>query len=335
MTTRALNYGENPQQPGAVSETPGSTDTLGIPRFFTPDGVPALEGAASMSWATLKALDTGLEAVTRIAACLERNVGSVPKIAVLVTHGTPFAACIGGSDQVINRAIQSNFRAAFGSFLVTNVELSEPVAYKVRQWMGPDRPFLGLAAPRIDEAAAPYFIRKRGKCHLLMNPALASLGIASLAREDITHTVRGATLTQMPNPFLPEFPADWDIGLKCDMSLAWGVCAASASSCITIANDGMLVANAAGHIERAAAADTAILQAKVAGRSEMLHGAAVCSDSFFSFADAIDHLARRKVKAIFATHGSVHDDEVRAHAREFDVIFHTVPDREGRIFYGH
>ncbi|MDX2289730.1 MAG: hypothetical protein NW217_13020 [Hyphomicrobiaceae bacterium] len=335
MSKRALNYGENPQQTGAVLATPGSTDALGIPRFTMPDGTPALEGAASMSWATLKALDTGLEAITRIAACLEKNVGAVPKIAVLITHGTPFAACVGSTDQVINRAIQSNFRAAFGSFLVTNVELSEPVAYKVRQWMGPDRPFLGLAAPRIDAAAAPYFVRKKGKCHLLMNEALGTLGVASLAREDVSHTVRGATLSQMPNPFLPEFPADWDASLRQDMSVAWGVCAASASSSITVANDGMLIANASGHIERAAAAEMAILQAKVAGRVEMLEGAAVCSDSFFSFADALDPLARRKVKAIFATHGSVHDDEVRAHAREFDVIFHTVPDREGRIFYGH
>ena len=97
----------------------------------------------------------------------------------------------------------------------------------------------------------------------------------------------------------------------------------------------MLIANAAGHVQRVSASENAVLHARLTQRTELRKGAAVCRASYFSFADAVDHLARRKVKAIFATSGSVHDNAIRAHAEKFDILFHTVPDREGRIFYGH
>lgn len=335
MDRLALRYGENPQQNAWVAADPGSNDPLGIDRFTDPAGLPVLGAVQDLSWSSIKDLDAGLEAITRVAAAFDVNLGAVPKIAVLVTHGCPFAAAVGNSDQVINRAIQSSFAAAFGSFLITNVELSEPVAYKVRQWMGQERPFEGIASPAIDGEATGYFARKKGKCHLLANPSLASLGRDSVQRDAISHSVRGAILWQEPNPFVPLFPSDWDDRLRRDMCLAWGICAASPSNCITIANDGLLVANASGQPERAAAAQLAVLQARAAKRTKMLEGAAVVSDSYFSFADGLDHLARRKVKAIFATSGSLHDAEIRAHAAKFDVIFHTVPDTDGRIFFGH
>ncbi|CFX01082.1 putative IMP cyclohydrolase [Candidatus Filomicrobium marinum] len=335
MSRQALKYGENPQQQAWIASDDGSQDLLAIGKFTDPHGQPAFTGARDMSWSSIRDLDAGIEAITRIAAAFDVNVGSVPTIAVLVTHSCPFSAAVGSSDQVINKAIQSNFRAAFGSFLVTNVALSEPVAYKVRQWMGPDRPFEGIAAPSVDPDVIPYFVRKKGKTHLLANPALASLHRDNVQLEPVSRTVRGATLSQEPNPFVPKFPEDWDDQLKRDMCLAWGICAASASNCITIANEGLLVANASGQPERAAASDLAIIQARAAKRSNMLKGAAVVSDSYFSFADALDQLARRKVKAIFATSGSLHDEEVKAHVAQFDVMFHTVPDADGRIFFGH
>ncbi|MCH9806621.1 MAG: hypothetical protein K0U74_02715 [Alphaproteobacteria bacterium] len=335
MGTISLNYGENPQQQGFVAADAGSPDPLAITRFTTPDGAPALSDAASMSWSTLKEFDNSLEAITRIAAAFEANVGPVPKIAVLTSRGTPFSAVAGGSDGVIKRAIENEFRSAFGAFLVTNVEITEQTAYKIRQWMGENRPFLGIAAPLIDANAAAYFARNRRKCHLLANPALSNLGRHTLRQELITHAIRGAIVSQQPNPYVPQFPESWDEALKGDMSLAWGICAASPSSCITVVKDKALISNAAGYVQLVTAAENAVLHARLTQRTEELKGAAVCSDSFFSFADAVDHLARRKVKAIFAPSGSVRDDEVREHAEKFDVLFHTVPANEGRIFYGH
>lgn len=335
MAMIALNYGENPQQQGFVAADASSQDPLAITRFTLPDGSPALSDAANMSWSTLKEFDNSLETITRIAAAFEANVGSVPKIAVLTSRGTPFSAVAGSSDSVIKLAIENEFRSTYGAFLVTNVDITEQTAYKIRQWMGEDRPFLGIAAPLIEASAAPYFARKVRKCHLLANPAMGNLGRHSLRQEIIAHAIRGATVSQQPNPYVPAFPAEWDEALKADMSLAWGICAASPSSCITVVKDKNLIANAAGHVQLVTATENAVLHARTTHRVELMKGAAVCSDSFFSFADAIDHLARRKVKAIFAPSGSMRDEEVRAHAEEFDVLFHTVPANEGRIFYGH
>lgn len=332
----ALKYGENPQQTATITIDAQCTDPLALGRF-KPVGVQGEQSSpwGHAGWVNLKDLSRGLDAITRIAAAYEVNTGTVPQIAILIGHGNPFGAACGSSDQVIANAINSDWRAAFGSFLITTLPITEAVAFKMRQWMGPDRPFSGIAAPSIEEAAVPYFVRRKGMCVLLENPALGKLGRSSIEQSPISHSVRGAVVTQSPNVFVPTFPADWDTALKKDMSLAWGVCAASASNCITIAKDEMLVANAVGQQERAAAGALAIQQARELHREHMLKDAAAVSDSFFTFADAFDYLARKKVRAIFATHGSLHDQELREHAKQFDVILHTVPDSEGRIFAGH
>jgi phosphoribosylaminoimidazolecarboxamide formyltransferase/IMP cyclohydrolase len=323
--------------PGPLAdERAKTTDPLALAKFSTPAGEPGSAQVGSMSWVNLKDLSRGLEAITRIAAAYEANVGKVPMIAVLIDHGNACGAACGTSDNVINLAIQANYRAAMGSFLVTNVALSEPVAYKVRQWLVANRPLSGIAAPLIDAHGAAYFERKSRSCHMLANPALGALGRDTLQTAPIAHTIRGATLTQSPNTHIPKFPSSWSPELIADMCLAWGVAASSASNSITIAKDGVLIANAVGQQDRVAACELAVLQVRSAKRTASLKGAAVVSDSFFPFADGLDYLARRKVAAIFATSGSVNDKEVAEHAAQFpELIFHTVPDREGRMFSGH
>ncbi len=330
-----LKYGENPHQTGSIRIDDASRDPLGFGNFRMVDGAPFTEGARKMSWVTVTDLDRGLDAICKVAAVCEANLGHVPKIAILIEHGNACGAAVGTSEQVINNAIYGNFRASLGAFLITNVAMTEPVAFKMRQWMAANRPFSGIAAPQIDPAGAVYFERKKGICHMIANPALGQLGRASLKREDIVHSVRGATITQSPNLSVPIFPAEWDMKLKTDMCLAWGICAASNSNCIAIANEGTLIANAVGHPDRAAACESAILQARQAKHTDLLKGAAAASDSFFTFADGVDALARRKIRALFATSGSVNDAEIAEHARQFDMIFFTVPDKEGRIFAGH
>lgn len=335
MTKHALKYGENPHQQGYITIDPKSKDPLGIAHFKSADGSSIEDNFATLGWVNLKDLQRGLEALTRIASAFEVNTGKVPQIAVLIEHGNACGAAYGETEAVINNAIQGNYRAAFGSFLVTNVKMTDAVSFAVRQWMVANRPFAGIAAPAIDDMAVAYFKRKKGKCHLLANPALAEIGVHSLCQEPISHGIRGAVMTQTPSAFVPKLPKDWPAKLVSDMCLAWGVCSASNSNSITIAKDGMIIANAVGQQERAAACELAINQIKHNKRTAMLKGAAVASDSFFPFADGLDMLARRKVGAIFATSGSIHDKEVAAHAAQFDTIFFTVPDAKGRIFAGH
>jgi phosphoribosylaminoimidazolecarboxamide formyltransferase/IMP cyclohydrolase len=333
--TRPLKYGENPQQKAIVLLDTHSRDPLSIGKFHTVSGAPVIEEIGDMGWVNLTDLDRGMDALVRIAAAFETNTGAVPHIALLIEHGNVAGAAYGSTDQVLVQAINSNYRAAFGSFLVTNVPISRIAALAMRDAMAALRPFSGIAAPEIDKPSSVFFKRKKGKCSMLVNPALANVGLANLDSGAASRTIRGATLTQEPNTFVPRLPKTWDKGLIEDMCLAWGVCSASNANSITIAKGGVLLANAVGQQERAAACELAIQQVRQTRRLPALKGAAVVSDSFFAFADGFDLLARRKVAAVFATSGSVHDKEVAEHARQFDVIFHTVPDSKGRIFAGH
>ncbi len=312
-----------------------SDDPLAIHKFTPASGVQLDSQVESMGWICLTDLNRGIDTLIRVAAAYELNVGSVPKICILVQHGNACGAASGPTEQVLNQAINCNYRASFGSFLVTNVPLTEEVAYRLRQWMPAHRPFSGVVAPVIDELGPAYFERKNGRCHVLVNPALAEVGIKSLEPYQHVRSIRGATLTQNTNAFIPRFPKDWDQSLIEDMCLAWGVCASSDSNCITIAKNRKLITNAVGQPCRTGACDLAALQARQGGGTASFKGAAVVSDSFFAFADGIDMLARKKVRAIFATSGSIHDDAVREHAESFDIIMHTVPDSEGRTFAGH
>lgn len=331
----SLHHGENPHQEGHVVLEEGSADPLAVGRFTTEKGEPVAAALGSMSWITLSDLSRGIDVLVRIAAAFERNTGKVPYIAVLMQHGNACGAAFGANEDVLHHAIESNYRGSFASFLVTNVPLTQQVSLCLRQWMPARRPFAGIAAPRIDPKTAGFFARKTGKCHLFANPALGSVGLASMPESGNVYGIRGATLTQSPNSYVPKFPVEWDKSLIEDMCLAWGICASSTSNCITIAKDRKMVANAVGQACRTGACELALHQAIQAGHGASLNGAAVASDSFFAFADGIDMLARKKVRAIFATHGSMYDQQVAEHAKQFDTIFHTVPDREARVFAGH
>ncbi|MEO1206308.1 MAG: hypothetical protein AAFV45_08245 [Pseudomonadota bacterium] len=332
---QTLKYGENPHQTASIEFDADAADPLALGRFTTVNGVPLAEQVSKMGWNNVKDLSRGIDTISRIAATCEKNLGAVPKIAVLIEHGNTASAAVGDTDRVIYNAIHGYYRASFGAFLITNVPMTEPVGFRVRQWMPAARPFSGIAAPEFDEQAARYFIRKSGLCHTMANPALGEVGLVTTERGAIKHTVRGGTVTQSPNTAIPTFPAEWDDDLKRDMSLAWGVCASSASNCITLAKDGTIVANAVGQPERAGACELAVILAKRANRGADIPGSAVASDSFFAFADGLDFLARRKVKAIFATSGSVNDADIAEHMKQFDVIFHTLPDTDFRGFAGH
>ncbi|MCH9765538.1 MAG: hypothetical protein K0U34_06050 [Alphaproteobacteria bacterium] len=332
---RTLKYGQNPHQKATVELDKAAEDPLALAHYTTPEGGRISTQLSDMSWGALNDLNRGVDVLVRCAAAFEVNTGSVPKLAIVLQHGTASGAAYGDSDQVIEAAIAGNYRASYGSFLITNVEMTDTVALHVRQWMPANRPFSGIAAPLIAKKARGFFARKSKACHLFVNSALGHVGQAAIDESVEQRTIRGAVLYQKRNAYIPKFPKAWDKQLISDMCLAWGVAASSNSTAIAIVNSGRLVANAAGEQERAAACEEAIAQCLRNGKASNLKGAAVASDGYFSFADGVDALGRKKVKAIFATHGSTNDKEVAKHAQSFDhLVFHTVPDPTGRSFCG-
>lgn len=332
----ALKYGENPQQAAHVEFDRDAKDPLALGYFKTADGKSIRSSLNDIGWVNLTDLDRGIDALARVAGAFEVNTGSVPKIAIVLQHGNASGAAFGHDDQVINHAIHCNYRASYGAMLVTNVEITNDVALHLRHWMPAKRPFSGIAAPAIEPVGASFFTRKKGTCHLMVNKALASIGVRDLKAASAMRSIRGATLHQEPNTYVPKLPKKWSTELIADMCLAWGIAMASDSNAVAIAKNGRLVANAAGGQNRAAVCESAVLQAKRNGTAGNLKGAAVASDGYFAFADGIDGLARKKVKAIFATNGSINDKEVAEHAASFkDLIFYTVSTKVGRGFAGH
>ena len=261
----SLKHGENPHQAGYVTLDEQSDDPLALHRFKLASGQSLSSALNSIGWICLTDLCRGIDALTRIAAAYEKNIGTVPQICIMVQHGNTCGAATGSSDQVLGHAINCNYRASYGSFLVTNVALTDEVAFRLRQWMPANRPFSGIATPLIEDVGAAFFARKKGSCHILVNPALAEISAKSLEPYQEVRSIRGATLSQKTNIFVPSFPKDWDQNLLEDMCLAWGICAASDSNCVTVAKDSKLVTNAVGQPSRTGACELALLQARQAG----------------------------------------------------------------------
>lgn len=332
---RKLKYGHNPHQAAHVTLYNASKDPLALANYRTPEGKRVSTELPDVSWGTLSDLNRGVGALVNIAAAFDTNLGQVPKIAVVLQHGIPSGAAFGADDLVIKHAIECNYRASFGAFIATNVEITDEVALGIRQWMPANRPLSGFAAPVIVERTRGFFSRATKGCPMFVNPALSNLSMSSMPSEPEEKSIRGAMLHQEPNAFVPKFPKAWDRDLVQDMCLAWGIAATSNSGAISIAKSGRLIANSAAEQERAAACEEAVLQAQRNGNGVDIEGAAVASDGYFSFSDGIDILGRKKVKAIFATHGSRSDKDIKKHVKNFkDLIFYTVPDATGRVFSG-
>jgi phosphoribosylaminoimidazolecarboxamide formyltransferase/IMP cyclohydrolase len=79
------------------------------------------------------------------------------------------------------------------------------------------------------------------------------------------------------------------------------------SNAIAIAKEGMLLGAGAGQMSRVDSVNIAL--SKAGNRSE---GSVVASDAFFPFADSIELLAPRGIKAVIQPGGSRNDHEVIA-----------------------
>jgi phosphoribosylaminoimidazolecarboxamide formyltransferase/IMP cyclohydrolase len=92
-----------------------------------------------------------------------------------------------------------------------------------------------------------------------------------------------------------------------DLMLAWTVAARVRSNAIVLANEGATVGVGAGQMSRV---DASWLAARKAG--DRAKGAAMASDAFFPFADAVEVAADAGVTAIIHPGGSIRDEEVLA-----------------------
>ena len=208
-----------------------------------------------------------------------------------------------------------------------------------------------ICAPSFTPEAVEILRRKKGKCRLMINTALAEVRTASaLNTTPRVRPVRGGFLLQdnytyvldlvnqrSPVPVVVHGPSLSPEQLF-DMLLAWAICATSNSNTVTLVRDGALLANAVGQQDRVGAATLALWRAR-RGREQdrtwNLLNTVAASDSFFPFRDGPAVLVEAGVKTILATSGSVNDQQVIDYCTSNGATLVMVPDKLARGFFGH
>ncbi|MFA6257030.1 MAG: hypothetical protein WCT29_03400 [Candidatus Paceibacterota bacterium] len=340
-------YGENAyQKPASLYKNldTKNVDELAIANWQLVAGSP-------MSYNNICDVDRMMQTMTHIGAGFEKNLGEVPFVAIGAKHGNACGVATGSSDiEAIDGMLQGDLRAIFGGSVMLNFPVDEKIADELIHKFSPEgvRRLLDIvAAPEFSPEAIEILSRKKGKCRLLQNRAIAKAGMSALDGAKRFRYVRGGFMVQPNYTFVPEVKEK-------DVILAWAVGSTSNSNTITIVKDGRLYGNGVGQQDRVGAAKLALLRADDAarfsqnsdvGRQEFgrptsefpadLENAVAYSDSFFPFPDAPEVLINRGIKTIFSTSGSVNDEKVIELCKSRGVNLILLPDTEARGFYQH
>jgi phosphoribosylaminoimidazolecarboxamide formyltransferase/IMP cyclohydrolase len=342
----SLKYGENGWQVPSGLFKNEIVDELSLANF-------QLAAGTAPSYNNLADVDRLLQTVTHIAAGFDVNFGSVPKIAVGVKHGNPCGASASESPKAsIQKMLEGDLRAIFGGLVMVNFAIDEELAETfLSHKMETGRRLLdGIIAPSFTEGAIELMKRKGDKCRFLVNPALSSLTKKSLDSHSRFRYVRGGFLKQPNYSFVLDLhnrnstntaiqmPRMETIGelsdqQKSDIILAWTVGSTSNSNTVTLVKNGQLIGNGVGQQDRVSCCELAIKRATSA--SHDTKGATAYSDSFFPFVDGVEVLVNAGITSIFATSGSVRDEEIKKFCSEKNITLVMLPDKDARGFFGH
>lgn len=318
-----LKYGENPSQsPAALFSRVGSDDPLALSKF------EIVEGTAP-SFNNLCDLDRVLQTATHLAAGLEKNGCHQTNIAVAAKHGNPCGASYG--PHAVAEALAGDPRAIFGGVVLTTKMVDEKIAMTMATGKDCKRLLLDMVvAPSFTDEAKEILARKHGKCRLLANPALSSLGLSSLDTDDRFRYVRGGWLEQPNYTHVLEITDSRLSPISADLIIAWAVGATSNSNTITLVNRGKVIGNGVGQQDRVSCCELAVKRARDAEHDTQ--GAVAYSDGMFPFKDGPEVLVNAGVKAILAPLGSVRDNEIIEYCASKGVELIVCPERG---FYAH
>lgn len=342
-SVRECAYGENAWQAPASLMSVAGSDPLALDSFVHEGGMPP-------SYNNLADIDRLLQTMTHIAAVLETNAALLKElqgkyVVIAGKHGNACGAAIGDDTaDVLKKTIDGDTRAIFGGVVMINFPVDLSIAELLLSHNMPNgvKRLLDvvIASSFSPEARDVLSARKGNKCRLLSNEALATLGRASLDSHMRYRYVRGGFLRQPNYTHMPDFGkesieriGEISAATLRDILLAWAVGATSNSNTITIVRNGMLIGNGVGQQDRVGACMLALRRAHDAGHGTI--GSSAYSDSFFPFIDGPETLANAGVQSIFASSGSVRDEDVRQFCKKRGVTLCMIPDALGRGFFGH
>jgi phosphoribosylaminoimidazolecarboxamide formyltransferase/IMP cyclohydrolase len=365
-------YGENAyQKPASLYGSPDVERLEGSRRSTSGDPLAIhnwqLVAGSPLSYNNICDVDRMMQTMTHIGAGFEKNFSKVPHVSIGAKHGNACGVGVGDSEiKAVDKMLQGDLRAIFGGSVMLNFNVDEKIAEELIHKFSPEgiRRLLDIvAAPSFSPEAVEILSRKKGKCRILVNPAILKAGLPSLDSTSRFRYVRGGFLTQPNYNFVPKLDPSFK---NEDVILAWAIGCTSNSNTITIVKEGRLYGNGVGQQDRVGAAKLAIFRADDAAQfrkkneensSALLHpsggtfregnsspalpeqadleNAVAYSDSFFPFPDAPEVLINRGIKTIFSTSGSVNDEKIIELCKTKNVNLIMLPDSEARGFYQH
>jgi phosphoribosylaminoimidazolecarboxamide formyltransferase/IMP cyclohydrolase len=314
-----LRYGENPHQRGAFYRAP-SAARPSVATAQQRSGKP-------LSYNNIYDLDTALELV------LEFDEPA----AVIVKHAIPCGVGTGRTlHEAYRHAREGDPISAFGGIVALNRRVDRATADTVAET------FLeAVIAPEFAEDALAQLARKKNLRLLevgpMPSPATRHRGSLTLAtpsgRDQLElRGVRGGLLVQERDD-VDLIEGDLRVVTSrgpterewADLRLAWTVCRYVRSNAIVIARDRQVVGIGAGQMNRVEPVRLATRQA-----GERARGAAMASEAFFPFPDAVEEAIRAGVTAVIHPGGSVRDAEVTAAAEAAGIALVTTGIRHFR-----
>jgi phosphoribosylaminoimidazolecarboxamide formyltransferase/IMP cyclohydrolase len=284
-----LRYGENPHQRGALYAEAGGPGVLG--------GANVLQGK-EMSFNNWLDVD----AAYALASALPANA------AVIVKHNNPCGAALGSTPaEAYAKAFACDTVSAFGGIVAFHAPCDAAAAAAMADVFTEV-----VVAPSFTEDALGAFA-SRGNLRVVEAP------LATFAGFDV-RPIAGGALVQDRDVAVEangERPTGWTVASSRepteqewrDLTFAWTVAWRVKSNAIVFAKDGATVGVGAGQMSRVDAAWIAVRKADGRGL-----GAAMASDAFFPFPDAIEVAADAGVTAVAHPGGSMRDADTLAAA---------------------
>jgi len=287
-----LRYGENPHQSAALyAESYPPVGTLVAARKLN---------GKELSYNNLLDLDSALAIVRGL---------SLPSAAV-IKHNNPCGAASAETlADACRRALEGDPLSAFGGILAFNRPVDRATAELLCE---PSLFIEAIAAPTFDADAFDLLVTKpkwKANVRLL---ELGPLGDPAAAID--YRRVAGGMLVQTADS-MPDPENEWKVvtatqpseGQLADLRFAWSICRQVKSNAIVVAKQGMLLGAGAGQMSRVDSVNIALQKG-----ADRAAGSVVASDAFFPFADSIELLAPRGIKAVIQPGGSRNDHEVIA-----------------------
>ncbi len=295
LRTKSLRYGENPHQKAAFYEVLENKPLNLAER--------QIQGKA-LSYNNLMDLDAAV-----------RIIGEFDETAcVLLKHSNPCGFAFGSStEDAYRRGVTTDPISYFGGIVGFNRPVDEATAKALTE------SFLEcVVAPEFSAEAIDIFKSKKNLRILRMHPEELS-GIGYEVRPALTGylwqerdprigDISTATISTLRAPTENEWAA---------LRLGWKLVKHTKSNAIVFTNHEQALGVGAGQMSRVDSVKIAVRKAKEAGLS--LEGAAMASDAFFPFPDAVEVAADAGIRAVVQPGGSIRDEKVIAAANELGI----------------